>query len=168
MWHRYLVLVQKMSKYRGMQCISPIHNLSLKQRNIWNDYRLSYLRVLALIKTLSQNVSFNKNQTGPKIEQDKISNWYDYMINFGWVVQIVQNNKTPTIFNIIRFVAGSIVSSTKHLMVQVLFWYIENETVGCWLGLRALKSLYFYFCKLIKKNWKDFCKELCKKLWKKG
>ena len=37
--------------------------------------------------------------------------------------------------------------------------------------LRALKTLYFYFCKVLKKlkkiNWKDFCKEFCKKLWKK-
>ena len=43
--------------------------------------------------------------------------------------------------------------------------------MGCWLGLRALKTLYFYFCKVIKKflkNWKDFCKEFCKKLWKKN
>jgi hypothetical protein len=23
--------------------------------------------------------------------------------------------------------------------------------VGCWLGLRALKTLYFYFCRFIKK-----------------
>ena len=37
-------------------------------------------------------------------------------------------------------------------MVQVLFLYIENETVDCWLGLRALKTLYFYFCKVIKKK----------------
>ena len=43
--------------------------------------------------------------------------------------------------------------------------------MGCWLGLRALKTLYFYFCKVIKNkkiNWKDFCKEFCKKLWKKN
>ena len=39
--------------------------------------------------------------------------------------------------------------------------------MGCWLGLRALKTLYLYLCKVIKKNWKDFCKEFCKKLWKK-
>ena len=31
--------------------------------------------------------------------------------------------------------------------------------------LRALKTLYFYFCKFIKKNWNDFCKEFCRKLW---
>ena len=30
--------------------------------------------------------------------------------------------------------------------------------------LRALKTLYFHFCKI---NWNDFCKEFCKKLWKK-
>ena len=23
--------------------------------------------------------------------------------------------------------------------------------MGCWLGLRALKTLYFYFCKVVKK-----------------
>ena len=37
--------------------------------------------------------------------------------------------------------------------------------------LRALKTLYFYFCKIIKKkkiNWNNFCKEFCKKLWKKN
>ena len=38
--------------------------------------------------------------------------------------------------------------------------------------LRALKTLYFYFSKFIKKikkiNWIDFCKEFCKKLWKKN
>ena len=27
----------------------------------------------------------------------------------------------------------------------------ENKTVGSWLGLRALKALYFYFCKVMKK-----------------
>ena len=61
-----------------------------------------------------------------------------------------------TIFNIIHWVAGSIVSSTKGPMVQVLFWWIENKTVDCWFGLRALKTLYFCFCK-----------EFSKKLWKK-
>ena len=35
-------------------------------------------------------------------------------------------------------------------MVQVIFWWIVNKTVGCWLGLRAIKTLYFYFCKVIK------------------
>ena len=36
--------------------------------------------------------------------------------------------------------------------------------------LRALKTCYFWFCKFIKKkkkNWNSFCKEFCKKLWKK-
>ena len=40
-------------------------------------------------------------------------------------------------------------------------------TVGCWLWLRARKTLYFYCCKVIKKNERTFCKEFCKKLWKK-
>ena len=38
------------------------------------------------------------------------------------------------------WVARTIVSLTKGLMFQVLFTY----------GLRALKTLYFYFCKIIK------------------
>ena len=34
--------------------------------------------------------------------------------------------------------------------------------------LRALKTLHFHICNFIKKiNWKGFCKELCKILWKK-
>ena len=38
----------------------------------------------------------------------------------GWMeMDIIWN---PTIFNIIRWVAGSIISPTKHLMAQVLFW----------------------------------------------
>ena len=34
--------------------------------------------------------------------------------------------------------------------------------------LRALKTLYFYFCNFMKKKkWKGFCKEFCKILWRK-
>ena len=59
---------------------------------------------------------------------------------------------------------GTNESSTKSLMFQVLFFYTFYR-------LRALKTLYFYFCNFIKKNkkinWKDFCKEFCKKSWKK-
>ena len=56
-----------------------------------------------------------------------------------------------------RWIDGTIVSSTKCLMFQVLFFFIISYR------LRALKTLYFYK----KMNWKDFCKEFCKKLWKK-
>ena len=37
------------------------------------------------------------------------------------------------------------------------------------LWIRALKTLYFFYKKKKekKKNWNDFCKEFCKKLWKK-
>ena len=37
------------------------------------------------------------------------------------------------------------------LMAQVLFWWIENKIACCWIGLTALKTLYLYFCKDIKK-----------------
>ena len=51
---------------------------------------------------------------------------------------------------------GRWVDGTKHLMFQALFFFIISY------------RLYFYFCKIIKKNkkinWNDFCKEFCKKL----
>ena len=52
-------------------------------------------------------------------------------------------------------------------MVQVLFLYIENETVDCWLGLRALKTLYFYFCKVKKKKLKGFFQRILQEIMKK-
>ena len=58
---------------------------------------------------------------------------------------------------------GTNESSTKSLMFQVFIFYTFYR-------LRALKTLYFYFCNFIKNkkiNWKDFCKEFCKKSWKK-
>ena len=57
----------------------------------------------------------------------------------------------PTNFNIISWVAWSIVPS------------IENKTVGCWFELRALKTLYFYFCKLKEYKLKGFLQEIMKK-----
>ena len=60
--------------------------------------------------------------------------------------------------NTIRWVTGSIISSTKCLMVQVLFWEIENKTMG---GLRALKTLYFDFCKVIYiYKWRGFLQRI--------
>jgi hypothetical protein len=40
---------------------------------------------------------------------------------------------------------------------------IENKTVGYWLGIRELKTLYFYFCKVIKKL-KNILKGLLQKI----
>ena len=44
-----------------------------------------------------------------------------------------------------RWVTGTNDTSTKRLMFQVLFFFI----ISC--RVRALKTLYFYFCKVIKK-----------------
>ena len=44
-----------------------------------------------------------------------------------------------------RWVDGPNDSSTKRLMFQVLFFFIISYR------LRALKTLYFYFCKVIKR-----------------
>ena len=77
----------------------------------------------------------------------------------------------PTLFNMILWVTRSIVSLTRCLMVQVL----KIKQWGCWLGLKVLrlKRLLFVFIfvklwNIEKMNWKDFCKEFCKKLWKKN
>ena len=41
-------------------------------------------------------------------------------------------------------------------VLSIIFFFIISQT------------LYSYFCKITKKiNWNDFCKEICKKLWKK-
>ena len=47
--------------------------------------------------------------------------------------------------NLARWVDGMNDSSTKHLMFQALFFFIISYR------LRALKTLYFYFCKIIKR-----------------
>ena len=42
--------------------------------------------------------------------------------------------------------------------------------MGCWLGLWALKTLYFYHCKVLKKyknKLRGYFKDFWKKLWKK-
>ena len=70
---------------------------------------------------------------------------------------------------IVRWVAGSIISSTKCLKVQVLFWLIENKTVGCWFGLRAVKTLYF--CKVIERwnnKLKGFLQIILQEIMKKN
>ena len=46
----------------------------------------------------------------------------------------VVNARNPTIFNMICWVTGSILSSTKHLMVQVLFWLIKDYNTGLLAG----------------------------------
>ena len=40
--------------------------------------------------------------------------------------------------------------------------------MGCWLGLRALKSLYFYFCKVIKNKLKGFLQRILQEILKKN
>ena len=51
----------------------------------------------------------------------------------------------PTIYNIIRWFAGTNDSMNKCLMFQSLFFFIVSYR------LRTLKTLYFYFCKFIEK-----------------
>ena len=78
-----------------------------------------------------------------------------------WALFIKPNlDFNPTIFNVF------VIHWVDRFINQVLFWLIGNKTSGCWHGFMALKTLYFYFCKFIKKyfkiNWKDFCKEFCR------
>ena len=53
----------------------------------------------------------------------------------------ITNIKNPTIFNIIRWVAGTIVSLTKHLIFQVLFSFI----ISCKILCKNPFKLFFYF-----------------------
>ena len=73
-----------------------------------------------------------------------------------WVWSLIKTSNS-TIFNIIRWVAGTKDSSTKRLIFQALFFFIISYR------LRALKILYFNYKKI---NWNNFCKAFCKKLWK--
>ena len=63
----------------------------------------------------------------------------------------IQDSRNLTIFKMIHWVAGSIVSLTKCVMVQVFFWLIENKTVGCWLGLHKGTQKSSFFVKEVKK-----------------
>ena len=83
------------------------------------------------------------------------------------VLTSLGHTKNPTIYNIISWFASSLVCWDKWLIDQVsdvpsiIFFIISHR-------LRALKTLYFYFCKFIKYkkiNWNDFCKEFWKNLW---
>ena len=76
--------------------------------------------------------------------------------NIGW------QNKNPTIYNIMRWFAGPMGQTTRQPSVWRSKYFFFSYR------LRALKTLYFHFCNFIKKmNWKGFCKEFCKILWKK-
>ena len=72
-----------------------------------------------------------------------------------------------TIYNILRWVAWTMGQMNRWPRV----WCSKYYFFYTFYRLRALKTLYFYFCNFIKKNkkinWKDFCKEFCKKSWKK-
>ena len=65
----------------------------------------------------------------------------------------------PTIFDtyIICWLTGSMGRTTHQLSVWCSKHYFFAMIS---YRLRAFKTLYFY-------NWNDFCKEFCKKLWKK-
>ena len=61
---------------------------------------------------------------------------------------------------LVRWSDGTTNLLTKHLMFQVFFFFIISHR------LRPLESLYIHFCNFI--NWRGFCKEYCKILWKKN
>ena len=69
-----------------------------------------------------------------------------------------------TLYNIIRWFTEPMGQKTRRPSIwrsKYFFFTISYRLV-------AFKILYFHFCNFIKKiNWKDFCKEFCKKSWKK-
>ena len=71
----------------------------------------------------------------------------------------------PSIYNILRWEAWTMGKKNRWPRV----WCSKYYFFILFYRLRALKTLYFYFCNVIKKwkvNWKDFCKEFSKKSWK--
>ena len=64
------------------------------------------------------------------------------------------------------WVAGSIISSTKRLMVQVIFWLIENRTVVC-LWYSKLFVLYYKVMRKWKNKLKGFLQRILKEIIKK-
>ena len=85
-----------------------------------------------------------------------------------WYSELKCVSKNPAIYNILRWVAWTMGQKNRRPRVWCSIYVFFNT----FYRLRALKTLYFYFCNLKKKNkkidWKDFCKEFCKKSWKKN
>ena len=80
-------------------------------------------------------------------------------------VRYLQKSDNLQYNTLARWFDGTNDSLINRLMFQALFLFKISYR------LRALKTLYFNFCKIIKNtkiNWNDFCKEFCKKLWKKN
>ena len=78
----------------------------------------------------------------------------------------ILNFINTSIYNIISWFAGPMGQTNHWASVWCSKYFFSIASYR----LRALKNLYFYFCNFIKKikkkNWNDFCRELCKILWK--
>ena len=68
-----------------------------------------------------------------------------------------------SIYNILRSFGGSFVQASHRPSV----WCSKHFFFIISYRLRALKTLYFYFCNFIKK-WENKLKGFCKKSWKKN
>ena len=67
-------------------------------------------------------------------------------------------HENKTIFNIIRLVAGSMGQVTH----QPSIWCSKHFFFIISYRHRALKTLYFHFCKFTKINWDDFAKNFAR------
>ena len=74
--------------------------------------------------------------------------------------------RTRRIILILKIVAGLITQASDGPSIILIDWKKNRGLLA--FVLRTLKTLYHLFVKLQKnKNWKDFCKEFFKKLWRK-
>jgi hypothetical protein len=68
----------------------------------------------------------------------------------------------------ISLVVGSMGRTTHRPSV----WCSNFKALVFFFHISYIKTLYFYYCKVVKKikkkKWNNFCKEVCKKLWKKN
>ena len=107
--------------------------ISLKQFYFWQIKAYQFLKCICFIFSL---VSYVHNPTSQVLTTKQVGNWKD-----------VSNQKSNNLqYNtLVQWADGTNDSSTKILTFQVFFFFINSYR------LRALKTLYFYFCKYIKK-----------------
>ena len=96
-----------------------------------------------------------------------------YVSNFFWqnlflkaqqeftILKMDELTQNPTIFNILRWLNGSMGQTTHRPCVRLMFPVLSFFIISYRLNsiLKIIKSK--------KINWTDFCKEFCKKSWKK-
>ena len=103
--------------------VKKVHNCRFLLLKKFYKKKLCYIRNLMCQwqngSTLFENSSTMQPATWSEMQYELLSTYLKKVFS---LLSLSKLSRNPTIFNIIRWVAGSFVSSTNHLMVQVLFW----------------------------------------------